>query len=106
MRLLAFAGGAADRLLSRPRRRAGRWCAHVPDDNWGFLSAQATILPKVLKPAGYHSAIVGKWNLGLESPNTPNDRGFDLFHGFLGDMMDDYWKHLRGGHNFLRLTGR
>ena len=77
---------------------------HVPDDNWGFLSPQATILPKVLKPAGYHSAIVGKWNLGLASPNTPNDRGFDYFHGFLGDMMEDYWKHLRGGYNFLRLN--
>jgi arylsulfatase A-like enzyme len=39
---------------------------------------------------GYHTAMVGKWHLGLESPNTPNERGFDFFHGFLGDMMDSY----------------
>ena len=74
----------------------------TPDNNWGWLAPSAVLLPKLLKPAGYHSAIVGKWNLGLSSPNTPNERGFDFFHGFLGDMMDDYWTHLRHGKNFLR----
>jgi arylsulfatase A-like enzyme len=73
-----------------------------PDNNWGWLAQSAVLLPKLLKPAGYHSAIVGKWNLGLSSPNTPTDRGFDFFHGFLGDMMDDYWLHLRHGKNMLR----
>lgn len=34
----------------------------------------------------------------------PNDRGFDHFHGFLGDMMDDYWTHLRGDKNWMQLT--
>ena len=74
----------------------------VPEQNWGFLSPSAVLLPTVLRQVGYHSAIVGKWHLGLESPNTPNERGFDFFHGFLGDMMDDYWTHLRNGHNFMR----
>ena len=55
--------------------------------------------------AGYHTAIVGKWHLGLESPNLPNERGFDLFHGFLGDMMDSYTTHLRHGNNYLRRNG-
>ncbi len=32
----------------------------------------------------------------------PLDRGFDSFHGFLGDMMDDYQTHLRNGKNFMR----
>jgi arylsulfatase A-like enzyme len=77
---------------------------HVPTDSWGYLSPKATLLSQVLKSANYHTAIVGKWHLGLESPNTPNERGFDLFHGFLGDMMDDYWTHLRGGQNFMRLN--
>jgi arylsulfatase A-like enzyme len=74
----------------------------TPADNWGRLAPAAVLLPQVLKPAGYHTAIVGKWHLGLESPDTPTERGFDFFHGFLGDMMDDYWTHLRGGQNFLR----
>ena len=72
------------------------------DNSWGNLSDDAVLIPQMLKPAGYHSAIVGKWHLGLESPDTPMDRGFDHFHGFLGDMMDDYWTHLRNGHNFMR----
>lgn len=73
-----------------------------PDNSWGYLAPGATLLPQVLKRAGYHSAIVGKWHLGINSPNTPTERGFDTFHGFLGDMMDDYWTHLRHGQNFMR----
>ena len=73
-----------------------------PENSWGRLSPEATLLPKVLKGAGYHSAIVGKWHLGVTSPDTPTERGFDDFHGFLGDMMDDYWTHLRHGQNFMR----
>ena len=75
---------------------------HTPDNSWGWLSPRAVLLPQVIRPAGYHSAIVGKWHLGLTSPNTPTERGFDEFHGFLGDMMDDYLTHLRGGQNFMR----
>ncbi|MDD5520643.1 MAG: sulfatase-like hydrolase/transferase [Kiritimatiellae bacterium] len=73
-----------------------------PDQSEGWLSPKATLLPQVLKPAGYHTAIIGKWHLGLSSPNTPTARGFDFYHGFLGDMMDDYWTHLRHGYNFMR----
>jgi arylsulfatase A-like enzyme len=60
------------------------------------------LLPNLLKRAGYHTAIAGKWHLGLEPPNTPLDRGFDHFHGFLGDMMDDYYRHTRHGNNYMR----
>ena len=74
--------------------------------NFGYLAPQAILLPTLLKKAGYHTAIVGKWHLGLESPNTPNERGFDHFHGFLGDMMDDYYTHLRHGFNYMRLNNK
>ena len=72
------------------------------EDSWGRLAVNLTLLPAALKKQGYHSAIVGKWHLGLESPNTPNQRGFDFFHGFLGDMMDDYYTHRRHDINYLR----
>ena len=72
------------------------------EDSWGYLDPQAVLLPQMLKQAGYHTAIIGKWHLGLESPNTPNERGFDFFHGFLADMMDDYWTHLRCNNNYMR----
>jgi arylsulfatase A-like enzyme len=74
--------------------------------NWGCLSPQAVLLPKMLKRAGYHTAIIGKWHLGLSSPSTPSERGFDHFHGFLGDMMDDYYNHRRHGVNYMRLNDR
>ena len=74
--------------------------------NWGHLTPQAVLLPQVLKPRGYHSAIVGKWHLGVGTPNTPTERGFDYFKGFLGDMMDDYYKHRRHGINYMRLGGK
>ncbi len=75
-------------------------------DNWGYLLPQAVLLPQMLKRAGYHTALVGKWHLGLASPNTPNERGFDHFHGFLGDMMDDYYNHRRHGFNYMRLNDK
>lgn len=75
---------------------------HEPANSWGWLSPNIRLLPELLRGRGYHSAIIGKWHLGLVSPNTPTERGFDFFHGFLGDMMDDYWTHRRGGHNFMR----
>ncbi len=71
-------------------------------NNWGYLDPRAVLLPQLLKTAGYHTAIVGKWHLGLASPNKPNERGFDHFHGFLGDMMDDYYNHRRHGYNYMR----
>ncbi len=76
-----------------------------PENSWGFLDPSAATLPQVLKDAGYHTAIVGKWHLGLDTPNTPNERGFDEFHGFLGDMMDDYYDHRRHENNYMRHNG-
>lgn len=72
------------------------------DNSWGYLSPRAVLLPQALRSAGYHTTMIGKWHLGLESPNTPTERGFDSFRGFLGDMMDDYRTHRRHGVNYMR----
>ena len=40
-----------------------------PKGSWGYLSPDATLLPEMMKKAGYQTAIIGKWHLGLESPN-------------------------------------
>lgn len=72
------------------------------NDNWGFLSPDVELLSNRLGDLGYETALIGKWHLGLESPNTPNERGFDYFHGWLGDMMDDYWKKRRHDINYMR----
>ena len=76
-----------------------------PENSWGYFDPSVPTIGDELKKAGYHTAMVGKWHLGLESPNTPNERGFDFFHGFLGDMMDSYVDHLRHGNNYMRRNG-
>lgn len=77
-----------------------------PDNSWGFLKQGVPTLADELKKQGYATACIGKWHLGLESPNTPNERGFDHFHGFLGDMMDSYITHRREGNNYMRYNDR
>ncbi|GAB3901162.1 sulfatase-like hydrolase/transferase [Larkinella knui] len=95
---------------SRAALLSGRWPERVgvpgvirddSTDSWGYL-APGLLLPNYLQKAGYHTALVGKWHLGLEPENAPNERGFQEFYGFLGDMMDDYYTKLRNGHNFMR----
>ncbi len=71
-------------------------------ESWGYLQPGITTLPEVLKKAGYQTAMIGKWHLGLQSPNKPTEKGFEFFKGFLADMMDDYFNHLRGGENWMR----
>ena len=73
-----------------------------PEDSWGYLNPNVELLPLVARRAGYDTAMIGKWHLGLQSPNIPTERGFDLFRGFLGDMMDDYYQHRRHEINYMR----
>ncbi len=99
--------------------RAALLCGRYPDavgvpgvirtrssNSWGLLSRDAVLLPAVLRDAGYQTAMFGKWHLGLGEPNLPNLRGFEFFHGFLGDMMDDYYHHRRQGQNYMRLNNQ
>jgi arylsulfatase A-like enzyme len=41
------------------------------------LSLDATILPQMLKLAGYRTGFIGKWHLGNAKDYFPADRGFD-----------------------------
>src|SRR5205085_3369279 len=47
------------------------------------MSLKATTIAQVLKSAGYHTAIFGKWHLGDEAPYQPDRRGFEevFIHG-------------------------
>ena len=74
----------------------------VEEKSWGYFDENAVTLPQMLNEAGYHTGMIGKWHLGYEKPNIPNSKGFQHFKGFLGDMMDDYWTHLRGDVNWMR----
>jgi arylsulfatase A-like enzyme len=74
----------------------------MPNNTWGNLKDNCTTLPESLKKLDYNTALLGKWHLGYKSPDLPNDRGFDYFKGFVGDMMDDYYTHERAGVNWMR----
>lgn len=37
-----------------------------------------------MKQAGYRTLMAGKWHLGSQDSFHPSNRGFDIFHGFLG----------------------
>ncbi|MGV7235549.1 MAG: sulfatase-like hydrolase/transferase, partial [Nitrosomonadaceae bacterium] len=71
-------------------------------NSWGYLSPNLKTLPEILQNAGYYTGHIGKWHLGLESPNLPNERGYDYFRGYLDGMMSDYCTHLQGGVDYMR----
>ncbi len=74
------------------------------NDSYGYLDPNLDLMPQYLKKKGYTTALVGKWHLGLSSPNLPNERGFDLYRGHLSGMMD-YYSHEHRGVSYLRRDG-
>lgn len=57
------------------------------------LNPDETIIPKVLKQAGYFSGIIGKWHLGDAPEFNPIREGFDYFFGvpYSNDMKPFYF---------------
>jgi len=51
----------------------------------GHLSKQVAAIPEILKQAGYHTYMAGKWHLGDEDEHSPFRRGFEqtfaMMHG-------------------------
>jgi len=61
-------------LTGRHFLETGIW--HVYEEG-AHLNPEETILPEVLKKAGYYTAFIGKWTLGRHGPYLPENRGFD-----------------------------
>ena len=58
----------------------------------GFLNNNCVTLAQVLKSAGYHTLMTGKWHLGIESSSEwPLQRGFDRYYGGLSGAFN-YFK--------------
>ncbi len=67
------------------------------------LPLEERTLAQALEPAGYVSAIMGKWHLGHFDPSyLPTRRGFDVQYGHYNGAID-YFTHERdGGHDWHR----
>lgn len=62
----------------------------------GFLNNKCVTLAEALSPAGYFTAISGKWHVGSKPSQWPCERGFDRFYG----------TPQGGGHHYRNLPGR
>ena len=54
-----------------------------PDYTAKGVAQSEIMLPKLLAENDYHSVALGKWHLGATEGQTPTERGFDEFLGFL-----------------------
>ena len=56
----------------------------------GYLNTRVLTLPQLLKDAGYHTYMVGKWHLGKDPELIPAARGFERDFSLL-DGAGSYW---------------
>jgi arylsulfatase len=56
----------------------------------GYLNDRVVAFPQLLKDAGYHTYMVGKWHLGKAPDKIPAARGFERDFTLL-DGMGSYW---------------
>ena len=78
---------------SRVSLLTGLWCRQAGNDGM----SRAVTLAEVLAPAGYFTAMTGKWHLKDE----PTDFGFQRYFGHLSGMTN-YFK----GNKYFRLNGK
>ena len=50
----------------------------------GYLNSDVLTIPEILKEAGYHTYMAGKWHLGEHEDRRPHARGFERTFSFLG----------------------
>src|SRR5919202_1716007 len=56
----------------------------------GYLNNRVVTLPTLLKDAGYHTYMAGKWHLGKEKGYLPSDRGFEQSFALLQGAANHY----------------
>jgi arylsulfatase A-like enzyme len=72
-----------------------------PSGQWPISTSTVTVA-KLLQSAGYSTAMIGKWGLGIEnSSGDPLKQGFDYYYGYLDQVLaHNYYPEylLRNGH--------
>ncbi len=99
---MRFTSGYANSAVCSPTRLAlitGRYHYRIPaglyeplgGSGHGLDPAHPT-LPSLLKPLGYHTALIGKWHMGDLPDYGPLKSGYDEFWGNRGGAVD-YFSH-------------
>lgn len=69
------------------------------------LPDSLTTLPQALMEAGYETALMGKWHLGLKPESGPGAYGFDYSYGFLHGQIDHYAHTYKNGDQSWHRNG-
>lgn len=89
-------------LTGRHHIRAGVYSWIHDPSQYSHLLLRETTLAEVLKEAGYATAHIGKWHLGLPSEKcakpTPDQHGFDYWFATWNNAEPSH----RNPHNFIR----
>ena len=88
--------GLGDELVQQPGfgdKVSRSWVKVIHSGSKLGLNPEETIIPEVLKPAGYVSGMVGKWHLGDAPEFNPVRQGFDYYFGvpYSNDMKPFYY---------------
>lgn len=91
VRMTQFYSGAAVSTPSRASLLTGRypvrtgmygdeWSVLFPDTPGGLPTDEITF-SQLVSEAGYNTACIGKWHLGMDEPHLPRNFGFDYWFG-------------------------
>jgi arylsulfatase A-like enzyme len=89
-------------------RPASRFGIHAPiaGESRETLRRDALTLAEWLGKAGYHTAITGKWHLGLSLEAGPQTYGFEHAYGSLHGQVDPYTHRYKFGDETWHRNGR
>ncbi|MBI1197990.1 MAG: sulfatase-like hydrolase/transferase [Phenylobacterium sp.] len=91
-------------LTGRYQTRFGWEFNPVGRDRTTGVSRNETFVAQIMKSAGYHTGMVGKWHLGEAAGYQPLDRGFDEFFGVLGGQTS-YLTQMAPGDEYYNPPG-
>lgn len=69
------------------------------------LAGDVVTIAEVFQQNNYKTIALGKWHLGFNSDDHPNQRGFDDFFGFLGGSRSYFPLENVNKHNMLQKNG-
>lgn len=72
---------------------------------WAFrmsIPPETRTIARRFQDAGYQTALIGKWHLGVDGESHPNEMGFDHFYGLLGGFIHYYTKKGPIGYDWQR----